>query len=422
MTAGTTVLSGSLKEFGLVEVIQVVEMGAMTGAVHLKHSSGRMGILYFNEGKLATCSEFDPGALTIGDVLQQLGMTTFTYIEQAFAQQLQDLLGKRIGERLIMMGAITEQQLQEALRTKALWTIRELGLWQDGSYEFIASPNVQKLLPYGESSLEVETMRVTMEIVRYSDEWQQLRQFLPQGMRTSLKMAQSIHHAMNFDMRTIELFTYVNLYQRIRRVACALRRPEMEVAREMGQLVQQQLLFPIPQELVPPSNGRKVRLPDPAERLRLENFELLNLIERMELAWDKHNTPMEQLPALVEFINWTMDELTETCRAKGIELDLNTLHSLMYNERLTNMGTYEFRVEQNHIDVEDFAALCRNVMGGEMLNATAFYDEAALVLQRLLCCVFEMINARVANPRERLENQAVWEVMFEQFSLHRDEN
>src|SRR5215467_1636803 len=101
-----TVLSGSLKEFGLVEVLQVVELGGMTGAIHLKQgNTGRMGIIYFNEGKLAHCSEFDPGALTLGDVLQQLGMATYRFIEEAFAQQLQDPFGKRIGERLVMMGA-----------------------------------------------------------------------------------------------------------------------------------------------------------------------------------------------------------------------------------------------------------------------------------------------------------------------------
>jgi len=95
-----TVLSGSLKDFGLVEVLQVVELGGMTGAIHLKQNNGRMGVLYCNEGKMVNCSEFDPGALTLGDVLQQLGMTTYHHIEQAYSQQLQDLLGRRIGERL----------------------------------------------------------------------------------------------------------------------------------------------------------------------------------------------------------------------------------------------------------------------------------------------------------------------------------
>ena len=86
-----TALSGSLSDFCLVEILQVVELGEMTGAIHLKHSNGRTGILYINGGKLASCSEMDPGALTLGDVLQQLKMTTYQHIEEAHAQQLQVL-------------------------------------------------------------------------------------------------------------------------------------------------------------------------------------------------------------------------------------------------------------------------------------------------------------------------------------------
>ncbi|MBE3558672.1 MAG: DUF4388 domain-containing protein [Ktedonobacteraceae bacterium] len=417
----STVLSGLLKEFGLVEVLQVVEMGGMTGAIHLKQGTGRMGILYFNEGRLASCSEFDAGTLTIGDVLQQLGMTTYHSIEQAFAQQLRDPLGKRIGERLVMMGAISEQQLKEALRTKALWIARELGLWKDGTYEFIASKSIQKLLPYGETSLDIDVMRVTMEIVRYSDEWQEVESFLPHGMRTMLIMTPSLPYPLRFDVRTMELLTHVNLYRSIRRIASAVRRPELDVARDLARLVEQRMLFPIPQDIVPPTNGRKIRLPDPAEKLRLEHFELLNLIERMETDWEEHRTPMEQLPALAEFVNWTMDALSEACYARGVELDPNTLGSLMHSEGLASISNYRFRVEHNHIDVGDFAVLCNRVMSGDLQHAAAFYEEATKVLQRLLSCIFEMINSRIASPQERLQNQAVWETMFEQFELQRNQ-
>jgi len=420
MTADT-VLSGSLKEFGLVEVLQVVEMGSMTGAVHLKRNTGQMGILYFNEGKLANCSEFDPGALKLGDVLQQLGMTTYDAIEQAYAQQLQDPLGKRIGERLVMMGLITEDQLREALKSRSLWTARELSLWTDGSYEFISSPSVQKLLPYGESSLDLDVVRVTMEMVRYADEWQELLKYLPQGVRTTLQMTPTIPYTMRFDIRMLEICTHVNLYRRVRNIADAIRRPELDVARDLANLVQQKFLYPIPVEMPSNINGSKVRLPDPAERLRLENFELMNLLSRMELEWDKKNTPIDQLAALVEFINWTMDALTDTCRANGIELDPNTLYSLMYNEGLTNMGTYAFQVQNNHINVEHFTSLCNEVINSALGRAAAFYDEAAMLLQRILCAIFDMINSRIANPRERLENQAVWEAMFDQFSISRKE-
>ncbi|WP_126577899.1 DUF4388 domain-containing protein [Tengunoibacter tsumagoiensis] len=414
-----TVLSGYLKDFGLVEILQIVEMGSMTGAIHLKQSNGRMGILYFSEGKLANCSEVDPSALTLGDVLQQLNMTTHNQIEQAFAQQLQDPLGKRIGERLVMMRAITESQLHEALRTKAIWTARELSLWQDGSYDFIASPNLQKLLPYGEAALDIEVVRATMEMIRYSDELQEITKFLPQGVQTIVQLSPAIAYTMNFDLRTLELFTHINLYRKVRRIATALRRPELDVARDLSQLVQQKFVMPIFQENLPYTNGRKMRLPDPAEKLRLENFALLDLISRMEQEWDNRRNPTEQLPALVEFINWTMDALAETCRANGIELDPNTLNALMQNEGLWHMGSYQFQVHQNQIDVANFSLLCHEILNGNIKEAAGFYDEASMVLQRLLCCIFDMINARVANPRERMENQEVWEAMFEQFALQR---
>jgi hypothetical protein len=421
MTTNSRLLQGSLKDFGLVEVLQMMELGSMTGAIRLKHSSGRTGIIYFNEGKIANCSELDGGALTLGDVLQQLSMASSSQVEQAFSQQLKSAFGKRIGERLVAMGVINEKQLRDALRMKALWTARELALWQDGGYEFISSPSSQTMLPYGEASLDLEVMRVTMEMVRYTDEWEQLRQFLPQGVRTLLQMAPAIPYAMSFDSRTFELLVHVNLYRKVRRIASAMRRPELEVSRELAQLVQYKLLMHVFQETGGHTPGREVRLPDPAEKLRMESFELLNLISRMEQEWMKRRNPMEQLPALVDFVNWTMDALAETCRAKGTELDPHTLQALLYREKLRYMGNYEFKIDQNHIDVANFKALCYEVIGSNMEQTADFYDEASVVLQRILRCIFDTINARVASLDERLENQEVWEAMFTQFALQRQE-
>src|SRR6266571_5539634 len=292
MTTNSRLLQGSLRDFGLVEVLQMMELGSTTGALRLKHSTGRTGIIYLGEGKMANCSELDAGALTLGDVLQQLGMATSQQIEQAFTQQLQDAFGKRIGERLVGMGAISEKQLREALRMKALWTARELALWQDGTYEFISNPNAQSILPYGEASLELEIMRVTMEMVRYGDEWEQLHQFLPQGVRTLLQMAPAIPYAMSFDTRTFELLGSVNRYRSARRIASTLRRPELEVARDLALLVQHRFLRHTLQPAAPRPSGRTVRLPDPAEKLRTESFEFLNLISRMEQDWLRRRGPM----------------------------------------------------------------------------------------------------------------------------------
>lgn len=418
-----TKLQGLLIEFGLVELLQMMELGSMTGAIHLKQSTGRIGIAYIKGGKLAGCSELDAGALTLGDVLQQLGMATNSQMEYAFSKQLQDAFGKRIGERLVEMGVITNDQLKEALRKKTLWTIRELALWKEGTYEFVASPASQRksILPYGEESLELEIMGVTMEMVRYADEWEHLHKYLPQGMHTSLQMAPAIPYAMQFDSRTIELFGGINRFHSVRRIASAIRRPELEVAHDLAQLVQQRLILPVAQEHVSPMNGirRNVRLPDPAERLRMESFELMNLLSRMEQEWNTRHTPEEQLPALAEFVNWTMEALAEACRANATELDSNTLEGLLIRNNLRYMGNYRFIIHDNTIDVENFTALCQEVLHGDIQKSRDFFEEASIVLQHILLCIFDSINGRVASLYERLENQDVWEAMFTQFGLPR---
>ena len=446
MATDSSLLKGSLKDFSLVEIVQAMDLGAKTGALHINDTSGRAGILYFNQGKLSNCSELDAGALTLGEVLQQLGMATYEQIEYAFSHQLQNAFGMRIGERLMAMGVINQQQLLEALRMKAMWTARELGLWKDGIYEFISSPNGQSILPYGEVSLDLDVMRVTMEMVYYSDDWEKLTPLLPQGMQTMLQMAPTASYTLNISTYAYELLMQVNKQRKVRRVACAIHRPELDVARDLAQLVQHRLLMSVFHEASPtngndPFNGNgnggwnsngndlfngsgnghnrriTVRLPDPAEKFRMETFELLDLISKMEQEWLRRRTPMEQLPALVEFINWTMDALAETCRAKGTELDPNSLETLLRRAGLTYMGNYRFKIEQNHIDVSNFTSLCYEVMSGDISKANDFFEEAATVLQNILRCVFETINARIADPIERLENQEVWEAMFTQFGL-----
>jgi hypothetical protein len=422
MTTNTK-LKGLLTEFGLVDVLQMMQLGAMTGAIHLKQATGRIGIVYFKDGKLAGCSELDAGALTLGDVLQQLGMAIAPQIDYAFSQQLQDPFGKRIGERLVEMGVITSDQLKEALRTKALWTMRELALWKEGAYVFVPSPTGQteSILPYGEESLGLEGLGVTMEMVSYCDEWEQLRQYLSQGMHTVLQMAPAIGYPIQFDVQTLELLGAINRHRRVRRIASAIRRPELEVARDLAYLVQQKFVLQILPKDQPyaSSDERNVRLPDPAERLRMESFQLMNLLSRMEQEWHNRRTPERQLTALAEFVNWTMDALSEACRANGAELDLNTLEGLLTRHKLRYMGNYRFIIDNNTIDVDNFTALCHEVLQGEIQKSGDFFEEASIVLQRILLCIFDSINGRVASLYERLENQEVWEAMFTQFGLPR---
>ena len=349
-------------------------------------------------------------------------MATHQQIEIAFQQQLTDVVGRRIGERLISMRVLTESQLREALRTKALWTVRELALWKDGTYEFITSPDVQKLLPHGDVPLNIDVMRATMQMVSYSDEWEILSEHLPLGMRTTLQLVPNIPRSMSFPRSVVELFLFVNSHRRVRRIASGVRRPELDVARDLAQLRQQGFLFPLQEEsldavtLHSADNGHVV-LPYPAEKLRLEHFELLNLLIRMENHWEGIQTPSQHLLALAEFVNWTMEALVEACREKGIVLDMNMLRDLLAGEHLSHIGNYQFVIEYNHIDVNDFRNLCNAVLSDRTGKANDFYDMTFSIFLNILRVLFSAINARTASPQERLENQEAWEAMFEQLLM-----
>jgi hypothetical protein len=401
------ILNGRLEEFSLVELLQAMGLSANTGALHLYHVDGRVGVIYFESGAIVSCTELDTEALTLGGVLQQLGLASAEQLAYAFQLQTQDPLGKRIGERLIDLGIIGADALTDALRTQALWTVRELGLWREGNYEF--HPNEH--LPADASPLRIDYQRAVMELVRYEHEWQGLQQFLSEGMRTHVQMAfePPVEHPLLFHAAAWRVITRVNSQHTVRRIAASLRLPELDVARMVGPLVREGLLVPVGAAGGP-------GLPEEAARLSMQNFDLFTLLISMEQDWLKRKSPIDQLVTLAGFINQTMQALEEACSYNGLSLAPDTLAGLLDRQGLLRVGDYEFRVSGNRIDLDDFASFCRQAFEGTARNAIGatkeFYDFMTDVLLRALAAAFEAINARIASPIERAQNQEAWEALF----------
>jgi hypothetical protein len=405
--ANTGNLSGRLEGFSLVELVQAMGLSANTGALHLHHRDGRSGVIYFDGGAIVSCTELDTEALTLGGVLQQLNLATVEQLERAFQMQTQDPLGKRIGERLVGLGILTPEALNDALRTQALWTVRELGLWREGAYEF----HPGERLPPDAAVLAIDPQRATMELLRYGHEWKGLEPFLPDGMRTHLQMAYEPppDHNLVFHAVAWRVITRVNSQHTVRRMATSLRLPELDVARMAGPLVREGLLLPVERMGGP-------GLPEEAQRLSMEHFDLFTLLISMEQDWLKRRSPADQLVGLAGFINQTMEALAEACNISGLVLAPDTLHDLLAREHLLRIGTYELRIRDNRIDLDDFAAFCRRSFDGNARKAVGgtkqFYELTAELLLRGLACAFEAINARIASPVERTQNQEAWEALF----------
>jgi hypothetical protein len=407
MPVANSVFSGRLDEFRLEELLQMMGLGQSTGALHLHEASGRAGLVYFEEGALVSCTEHDTEALTLGHVLQQLDLASAAQLEHAFQLQTQDPLGKRIGERLVDLDIITPEELEHALKTQTLWTVRELALWREGTYEFYADER----LPTDTTTVRTDSTRAVMEVLRYQHEWESLQPFLPEGMRTRVTMAfePPLGHPLLFHATAWRVISRVNADRTVRRIATSLHLPEVDVARMIAPLVHEGLLIPVGAVGGP-------GLPEEAARLSMNHFDLFTLLIGMEQDWLKRKTPADQLIALAGFINQTMRALDESCQGNGLSLAPNTLSSILSRDGLLGIGEYRFRIQNNHLDVDDFAAHCRRVFEGSARGAIGtskiFYDAAIDVLQGALSAAFRAINSRIASPVERAQNQEAWEALF----------
>lgn len=402
---------GRLEEFGLVDLLQAMNLDNKSGALHLNADAGGSGIVYFDHGVIVGAQEQARDALTLGAVLQQLQFASQQQMDYVFHLQTQDALGKRIGERLVENNIINPQQLERALRTQTLWTIRELALWQKGDYIFHAGEH----MPADAVAPRTETTTAVMEAIRYRHEWDSLEYLLPDGMRTQLTMALEppVDHSLQFHPSAWRIISKVNAHRTVRRIATALRTPELDVARMVGPLVREGLLSPSRASAEP-------RLPEAASRIGLERFDLFSLLISMEQTWIKCKTDADRLIALVRFVNDTMDALAQTYQSHEVSLNPDTLAILLEREGIYGIGNFPFTIDNNRIALDGVSAYIRKTVdttsrSGES-GASPQYAEYREQLQRSLEVAFHAINARISSPAERVQNQEAWEALFLTFS------
>jgi len=90
--------------------------------------------LFIDKGKIISCSSNDPSRF-LAQRLIAAGMITEEQRQKALDIQRETQLA--LGRILIILGALTENQLHDAMREKAEDEIRELSSWTDAKYVFV---------------------------------------------------------------------------------------------------------------------------------------------------------------------------------------------------------------------------------------------------------------------------------------------
>lgn len=163
-------LRGTLEEFGLANVFQIIGQTSKTGTLLMRDRDEEVK-LHFDAGCIVRCeASRRQRSELLGTMLRRAEAITEAQLTEALEKQ--KVTHKRLGDCLIAMGAITSADLQEFARLQTSETVFRVFLWRDGSYEFMATTAPVPNHP------PIKAESLLMEGFRQIDDWPAIRKRL----------------------------------------------------------------------------------------------------------------------------------------------------------------------------------------------------------------------------------------------------
>ncbi|MCX5717610.1 MAG: DUF4388 domain-containing protein [Nitrospirae bacterium] len=156
---------GSLKEFGLADILQLIYFQRKTGVLTLEGRMDKVRLLFYEGNIISAGTRRKVEANRFGKLLLKNGLIKEEDLQKALEEQ--QSTGEKLGNILMKNGVVGKEQIQEILTTQITETVINLFSWKDGSYDF--SPQgvpVDKEMP-----IALDTQHVLMEGLRIVDEW-----------------------------------------------------------------------------------------------------------------------------------------------------------------------------------------------------------------------------------------------------------
>src|SRR6266850_929811 len=127
-------LSGTLKDFGIADILQLIGHQTKTGRLTLK-TLGHEVEVFFKEGNVIFASERARDSKELlGSLLLRAELLTQGQLDEALTTQQRTL--KRLGDILVESGAVVKARLSQMMRLQTTETLYKLFGWKNGSYEF----------------------------------------------------------------------------------------------------------------------------------------------------------------------------------------------------------------------------------------------------------------------------------------------
>jgi hypothetical protein len=162
-------LRGTLKDFGIADIFQLIGQQAKTGVLHLRGKDEVVHV-YFHGGNVVAAEHTGRKKRDLlGRMLVEAELIREEQLDDALEEQRRTL--QRLGDILVARGAISRERLREMTQLQATETLYRLFTWKSGTYEFEGGP-----VEWDRSAMApLRSESVLMEGFRMVDEWPMIR-------------------------------------------------------------------------------------------------------------------------------------------------------------------------------------------------------------------------------------------------------
>jgi hypothetical protein len=171
-------LQGTLKDFGIAEILQLIGQQAKSGVLHLKSRDQEIHITIADGCVVRAEHAGRKARERLGMRLVRAGLIRASDLDRALDLQTRTL--RRLGDILVEQGLVSTDDLRQMTTLQTTETVYTLFPWKTGTYNF--EPGVAEYDRRTVTPLRAETL--LMEGFRQVDEWPMVRRRIPSPQMT----------------------------------------------------------------------------------------------------------------------------------------------------------------------------------------------------------------------------------------------
>jgi hypothetical protein len=158
-------LEGSLKDFGLADILQLIYFQKKTGILVLSGKMDRVRLTFYEGNVTSAESRKRVEESRFGKILVKKGVIKEEDLKASLEEQKKT--GVRLGDIFLKNGLVKKEDIRDTLVSQMTETVVQLFSWKEGTYEFQA----QQVTVSQDIPVTLDTQHLLMEGLRVLDEW-----------------------------------------------------------------------------------------------------------------------------------------------------------------------------------------------------------------------------------------------------------